>query len=443
MFEVILAVTIVSDKIGIGKGGRLPWYCPSELQIFREKTADSVLIMGKNTVRSLPKALVGRIILTLTTTLCDDLDTFYSLEDALAYAEKTYPHKKVFVCGGGKLYDYVFREMPSMISKLHLSVMKDPYECDTFVQFDMNLWSIEEKLEEKQFNYYLMKYTPHGEGQYLKLIKEILHKGKKKIGRNGETLSLFCQNMVFDLRDGFPLLTTKQMFFIGIIEEFLFFFRGETDTKKLEAKGINIWKENTSRKALDSLGLTDRKEGDMGPMYGFQWRNFNANVETKKGGTDQLEKVIDELKTDPDSRRIIMTTFNPAQADEGVLYPCHSIVIQFYVDGNDLDMYVYNRSADLFLGVPFNIASSALLLHFVSKITGYNPRYFYLTLGDVHIYDNLINQCRTQIERIPYTFPLLITPQTKSIGDVEALTSNDFKLENRRCYPPIKGEMRA
>ena len=180
-------------------------------------------------------------------------------------------------------------------------------------------------------------------------------------------------------------------------------------------------------------------------MYGSQWRHFNANLDdfdvetsTYRGGYDQLQYVINLIKTDSKSRRILMTTFNPAQADKGVLYPCHSIVNQFYVDGEFLDMTCYNRSSDLFLGLPFNIASSSLLLHIIAKLTGYKPRMFHLYLGDCHIYEPHIDAVKTQLERIPKSPP---TVSISEFNSVEELTYEHIILTNYKCDTSIKAEM--
>lgn len=287
------------------------------------------------------------------------------------------------------------------------------------------------------------------DSQYLNILKKVLDNGEEKIGRNGLTKSLFSESLTFDLRDGFPLLTTKKMFIRGIIEELLFFLRGDTDSSILEEKKINIWKGNTNRKFLDSIGKNKRKTGVLGPMYGYQWRNFNApyNEEThsavdKNLGIDQLSNLIDKIKKDPSSRRLVITDFNPSQADEGVLYPCHSLILQFYVSGNYIDMFCYNRSSDLFHGLPFNIASSSLLLMIIAKVTNLVPRKFNLTLGDCHIYESHYDSVKTQLNRIPYNFPQInINKELKTISDIEKLEFTDFSIENYKYHPSIKVDM--
>jgi thymidylate synthase len=219
-----------------------------------------------------------------------------------------------------------------------------------------------------------LKTENQEEQKYLDLMKDLLIEGNITSTRNGYTRSKFGTTLEFDLKNGYPLLTTKKMFFKGICEELLFFLRGDTDSKKLSNKGIKIWEKNTDRTFLDSMGFTQREEGDLGPMYGFQWRHFNAeyngcNEDYTEKGVDQLKYVLNELKTNPNSRRIIMTTYNPQQAKDGVLFPCHGISIQFNVQETE-DSYIVNlsqnqRSADYFLGLPFNIASYALLLELI------------------------------------------------------------------------------
>ena len=254
--------------------------------------------------------------------------------------------------------------------------------------------------------------------------------------------------MTYDLRSGFPLLTTKKMFLRGILEEFIFFLKGETDSTELSEKKVRIWEGNTTEEFIRNRGL-DYAQGVMGPMYGYQWRFFNADyqIDTNgkplppSGGVDQLANVIELIKNDPDSRRILMTAYNPEQAEQGVLYPCHSITIQFYVDEDFLDMFCYNRSNDAFHGVPFNIASSSLLLMVVAKLTGKIPRFFHMTMGDTHIYSEHLKQVEEQISRIPFRFPTLNIPDIHTLADLENLQSSDFILSEYQCHPAIKAEM--
>ena len=272
--------------------------------------------------------------------------------------------------------------------------------------------------------------------------------GIEKKGRNGITKSLFGKTIKFNLQDNFPLLTTKKMFFRGVVEELLFFIRGDTDSKKLEDKRIRIWNGNTNREFLDKLGKTDRKEGVMGPMYGYQWRNFNApydekNAKCSQKGLDQLKEVIHQIKNDPHSRRILLTDFNPLQAKDGVLYPCHSIIIQFYVIDGYLDMFCYNRSSDLFHGLPFNIASSSLFLSLIAMITNLKPRNFILSIGDAHIYESHYDSVYEQLSRFPYKLPKLSIKNVSSLEEIENMTYSDFKIEDYEYHLSIKAKLVA
>ena len=483
MFNLILAV---EKNYGIGINGVLPWYISEELSVFREKTKESILIVGRKTLEKLPK-LKDRTIFCISKSIdinCKNevVRVFQDIEDAIKEAKflANNLNKNIFVIGGNQIYNYFFKNYKNELL-VHISFINERYTCDTF--FDKNNlkdFYIIKKDDYELFSHFEMKYKKYGEKQYLDLIKDVLENGEKRKTRNAETISDFCKHLKFDLRDGFPLLTTKKMFLKGIIEELLFFIRGHTQSKKLEEKGINIWKGNTNREFLDANGFTDRKEGEMGPMYGSQWRHFNAIYDIKniysrgeneaiqdytvdgymiefkklcweKGyepelpefNIDQLKFVIEEIKSNPTSRRIMMTTFNPSQVQQGVLWPCHSITIQFYVQEDYLDMFCYNRSSDLFLGLPFNIASSSLFLMIIAQLTNLKPRYFNLSLGDSHIYSNHIEAVKEQLERSPYLFPKIDMPVFSSIEEVEKLKFEDFKITNYNYYPSIKANMVA
>lgn len=285
-----------------------------------------------------------------------------------------------------------------------------------------------------------------GEAQYLEILKDIMEHGDVRNGRNGETHSQFSKTLKFNLQEGFPLLTSKKMFLRGIFEELMFFIRGQTNTKILEEKNVNIWKGNTSREFLDNNGIEHYPEGQMGPMYGYQWRNFGAPMD-KRGkaiisGIDQLKDVVNKIRTEPNSRRLLLTTYNPSQVKLGVLYPCHSITIQFYVQDKYLDVFCYNRSSDIFLGLPFNIASTALFITLIAKITNLQPRHFTLSLGDAHIYKEHYDCVLKQICRTPYNFPTLkILKDIKTLEDVEKLEYKDIKIESYKYHPSIKAKM--
>lgn len=452
MLNVILAIDSTN---GLGKNNKLAWRIPEELRLFKKKTYNSVLISGRKTCDHLP-TLKDRIIFCVSrgykavTSDRNMLRCFSSIETALEEAKNM--NKEIYIIGGNEVYSYVFQNFKKEDIVVHLSILKNTYDCDTFFNRDLlkDFYICKETIND-EFVHYEMVYQKLGEFQYLNIVKDILVNGDGRTGRNGEIVSEFAKHLKFDLRDGFPLLTTKKMFTKGIIEELLFFIRGDTNSKLLEEKGINIWKGNTCREFLDSNGFAYRKEGEMGPMYGFQWRTFNkfygdgVNIVNNNEffGIDQLKNVINEIKDNPTSRRILMITYNPTQVHLGVLYPCHSIIIQFYVQNEFLDMFCYNRSSDIGLGLPFNIASSSLLLEIIAKLTCKTARYFNLTLGDAHIYSEHEASLLEQAGRIPYIFPKIQLPEFSTLEDVEGLTYKDFKIEGYISHGTLKMLMKA
>ncbi len=257
---------------------------------------------------------------------------------------------------------------------------------------------------------------------YLDLIQRVLDDGFEKKDRTGTgTISVFGHQMRFNLEEGFPLLTTKKMHLKSIIYELLWFLKGSTNVKYLQDNSVRIWNEWA------------KEDGELGPIYGYQWRSWPDN---KGGNIDQIKQVIESIKNNPDSRRHIVSAWNAGQIDEMQLPPCH-ILFQFYVADGKLSCQLYQRSADIFLGVPFNIASYALLTMMIAQVTGLKPGEFVHTLGDAHIYTNHIEQVNLQITRKPYSLPTMnINPDVKSIDDFEY---EDFELTDYQSHPLIKG----
>jgi thymidylate synthase len=236
-----------------------------------------------------------------------------------------------------------------------------------------------------------------------------------------------------DISKSFPLLTTKRVFWSGVAEELLFFISGKTDTKILEEKGVNIWKGNTSREFLDKRGLQHLEEGEYGKSYGYQWRHFGDKV-------DQLQELIDGIKKDPYSRRHYMTAWNPLELDNIPLPACH-LSCQFYVSpkNNKLSCQVYMRSCDIFLGLPFNIASYALLTYMICHLTNLQPHNLSFCLGDSHIYKNHIEQCKEMIVRDLKPLPTLKIK--REVKDIDDFKFEDFEVINYNPHPTIKAEM--
>lgn len=283
------------------------------------------------------------------------------------------------------------------------------------------------------------------EMQYLNLIRDIIDRGDRRDDRTGVgTLSIFGAQMRFNLRDNiFPLLTTKRVFWRGVAEELLWFIRGCTDARVLQEKGIKIWDGNSTREFLDKSGFTDREEGDLGPVYGFQWRHFGAQYKTSHEdysgqGIDQLNEVINRIKTNPMDRRIIMSAWNPVDIPIMALPPCHCLV-QFYVSNGHLSCQMYQRSADMGLGVPFNIASYALLTYMIAHVTNLKPGDFVHTLGDAHVYSNHVEPLKEQLERTPRPFPTF--KFKRQVDRIEDFTFEDFVIDDYNPYPKINMEM--
>lgn len=289
-----------------------------------------------------------------------------------------------------------------------------------------------------------------GEKPYLELLKDIIENGERREDRTGTgTLSVFGRQLRFDISKSVPIVTTKSFAWRTCIKELLWFMRGSTDATELSAEGVKIWDGNTTRNALDRRGLTHYEVGDIGPGYGFQWRHFGASYKGCKskdhgeGGVDQLQNVIDQLKNDPQSRRIFMSAWNPCKLDEMALPPCH-ISCQFYVtNSRELCCHMYQRSADGFLGLPFNIFSYTALTYILAKMTGLKPKELIISIGDAHIYLDHVDQVNEQLSRPPYDSPTLtVSDRVSTITNVEEVNVvDDFCLSGYKFHPPIKATM--
>jgi thymidylate synthase len=257
--------------------------------------------------------------------------------------------------------------------------------------------------------------------QYLSLLSDILENGVERPDRTGTgTLGVFGRQMRFDLRDGFPMVTTKKLHLKSIIHELLWFLAGDTNVRYLQENGVSIWDEWAD------------ENGELGPVYGKQWRSWA----TPDGRViDQISNLVDQIKRNPNSRRLIVSAWNPAEVDEMALPPCHCL-FQFYVSQGRLSCQLYQRSADVFLGVPFNIASYALLTAMLAQVTGYQPGEFIHTLGDAHLYLNHLDQAKTQLERQPKPLPQLrLNPDVK---DIFGFKFEDIVIEGYQSHPAIK-----
>ena len=438
----------------------------------------NAVIMGRKTWESIPqkfRPLKDRLNVVLTKK--SDLDVpdgvlvAESLEDAIAKVEAYEASKsiyKVFIIGGASIYKYALEN--ELCDKVILTEIHN-HEFDFFDEesgegfdtffpaFVRNKWSCSPLEDGKWFKHGDIRYrfrefvrpvsnsTNIEEMQYLDLIRHIIDNGTVKSDRTGTgTICSFGHTMRFSLRnDTIPLLTTKRVFWRGVAEELLWFIRGDTSAKSLQDKNIHIWDGNASREYMESIGLGHYAEGDLGPVYGFQWRHWGADYEgsdadyTNKG-VDQLYECIDKIKNKPWDRRIIMSAWNVGDVKKMALPPCH-MFCQFFVDtnSNELHCQMYQRSADMGLGVPFNIASYSLLTHLIARVCGLKAGDFIHVLGDAHVYSNHVDALKIQLERVPHKFPKLKFRTEKA--RIEDYEIDDFELEGYNPHKTIKMEM--
>lgn len=283
-------------------------------------------------------------------------------------------------------------------------------------------------------------HNSKNEQAYLDLLQHVMTNGTEKGDRTGTgTLSHFGAQLRFDLADGFPLLTTKKVHFKSIVYELFWFLSGSTHVDYLQQNNVRIWNEWAT---ADQTARFNRPAGDLGPIYGHQWRNYGATKREDgsydNDGVDQITEVIEQIKTNPNSRRLIVSGWNPKEADQVALPPCHTL-FQFFVADNKLSCQLYQRSADLFLGVPFNIASYALLTHMVAQVCGLEVGEFVWTGGDCHIYQNHREQVELQLTRSLYELPTLtLNPDIK---DIFAFSFDDISVEGYESHPAIKAKV--
>lgn len=487
-----LNLIFATDLNGLfGVNNRLPWNITNDLQHFNRITNgafdENILVMGRNTFESIPRKLDNRKLVVISKSI-NKVNPNYKLiydynyetyNDFINDIDKTFPNKKIFVIGGVSLIEETINKYWYLIDNIYYTEIQEHLVLDQisqnasifrYINKDIikkilnhvvkykttknNLDTISDK--NLELKYYHIKVPQHEEYQYLSLIKNCLENGDERQTRNAITYSTFNSTISFNLKEGFPLLTTKKVFMRGIFEELIFFLKGQTNSKILEEKGVNIWKPNTTKEFIENCKL-NYEEGDMGPMYGYNWVHFgypyeHCNTDYTDKGYNQLDYVINLLINDPHSRRILMTTYDPSTANKGVLYPCHSIVIQFYVKEIDGKYYVsmnmYQRSVDLACGLPFNIASNALLLNLIcdmlNKKIG-NTKYYHDTLniilGDIHVYSQHKENALEQIKRIPFEFPKLNIKQ--SYNDITQYKYDDIELINYQSHPAIKYDMVA
>lgn len=481
-FSIIVAYT--KNERGIGVNNALPWSIRADMKHFKEITTKKYegylgnsVIMGRKTWESLPdkyKPLRDRfnMVITSSSELCaKEKGTLSMLKERyvpslnyglfMSTSLTCSSALKNFVIGGAQIYkeaimldeceeiyvteidglpsmnyDAFFPEIPGYFKKVEESVVP-PTMGSPRLTYQKWVSCLDEKSDENQ---------------YLRLMYDILENGEKRDDRTGVgTRSLFGNQLRFSLADGtLPLLTTKKVFFRGVVEELLFFLRGDHDNRKLKTVGVHIWDGNTSREYLDKYNKQHIETDDLGLAYGVQWRAAGAKLEGIEAdyrgkGVDQIQECIDLIRDDPMSRRILFSAWNVKDSKDMALVACH-YSYQFYVSDvsgqKTLSCMMTMRSVDVFLGLPFNIASTGLLTILMARVTGCVPGEIVLNLGDTHIYESHIYQVREQAMRRACKFPKVrISKDIQTLSDIEGLMFKDFELIDYHSYPSIKAEM--
>jgi dihydrofolate reductase/thymidylate synthase len=463
MYKIISAFC---KNRGIGNAGKLPWNIKKDMAYFKNTTSFvsnkkkmNAVICGKNTWESIPskfRPLPNRLNIVVSTTMKpqENVIVCRNIDEVMDYVHDN--RKKIessYIIGGSSLYEQFLEK--DLVSDIYTTRIDKNYQCDKFMpEIDENKFKVYKTDLDSENGVYLkfehFKYQNKEEQNYLNLMKEIIDNGVPSGDRTGTgTNSVFGQMLKYDIRNGkLPLLTSKRTFIRGIIEEMLFFVSGNTDCTKLQEKGIHIWDGNTTREFLDNRGLNHLPVGDMGAGYGFQWRHFGAEykdckTDYKGQGFDQIQNVIDQIKNNPESRRIIISGWNPMDLSKMALPPCH-LSYQFYVnvDKKELSCLLYQRSSDYFLANNYNATGAIILTHMLANLCGLKTGEFTHFMGDTHIYKNHMEQCKTQMERSTHPFPkLVVNPSNREINDLSDFKYEDFKVVNYHPHPNIKGDM--
>jgi dihydrofolate reductase/thymidylate synthase len=457
MINIVVAFT--TKSFGIGKNNTIPWHLPEDLKRFQELTLNKVVVMGHKTYLSIPNhPLKNRVNIVVT----NNPHLYVSTKDVMFVSVAELDtlltsFKEVFIIGGTSVY----RKYMGIADKIYATLIEKEYDCDVifpienFGKYRIKTFSPKKVYNDVSYQFieYIKSDKKHGEYVYLEHMKDVLINGDIREDRTGTgTKSLFGGQLRFDISESIPMLTTKFVPFQLTVKELLFFLKGQTDCKILEKQGVNIWKGNTSREFLDKKGLVDYEEGDMGPMYSFiltsiglKYKGCNYDYSKDEGGINQLDKLIKGLKEDPWSRRHLMTTFCPTYAEQGVLYPCHGIVINaYYSEKNNnkyVSLHVYIRSSDGFLGLPINILSYSILTYIIAKKCGYLPYELIISFGDRHLYLNHLDQVKTQLERNILPFPVLKVNDSIIKKDFKDIELTDFEVIGYLSHPKISAPM--
>lgn len=436
MLSLIVAV---DSKFGIARDNTIPWYISNDLKHFKNITMNKDVIVGRKTMETLPK-LPGRTIHVATNG--NIMDIVNNLKG-----------KDVVIIGGSQIYKLLI----DLCDVIYITVIEKDYKCDLFfpkIPFFYKLENYSErKYDDKEgvwYRFYEYKsnknHVVNGEQDYIDICRKILDDGVYKLDRTGTGIfSTFGNKLNFDISKYTPLLTSKRVAWKSCINELLWFLRGSTNVKELQKVGCNIWNGNSSVEYKKSIGLDHLLPEDTGPIYGFNWRHFGAEYKdcytdyTGKG-FDQIEYLINEIKTNPNSRRLVLSGWNPCVMNKGILPPCHSLC-QFYVSNGTLSCQMYQRSADFFLGVPFNIFSYAVLTQIIAMKTNLQPGSLIIVFGDTHLYKDHLQQTKEQLSRQILTQPILNLDKSIIYKDMSDITIDDFELVGYFPHNTIKASM--
>jgi len=444
------AIVCVDNKFGISKDGVIPWHISEDLKHFKQKTMFRNVIMGRKTFENIP-SLPNRTVHVLSGN--KDIDNI------LKIFEKT---EEVFIAGGEKTY----KLLQTITDKIYITVIEKDYKCDKFfpkIPYCFKMSECSERYYNAHENvfYRFLTYNKldtecisrfqknewnFPEHQYLSICNNILKDCEPRMDRTGTgTLSSFGNKMSIDISENVPLLTTKRVAWKSCINELLWFLRGSTNVEELRKTGCNIWNGNTSNEYKKNVGLSHLLPEDCGPIYGFNWRHYGAeyidcHTDYTGKGIDQIEYIINEIKSNPVSRRLILNGWDSTKILKGILPPCH-LLAQFYVDGDKLSCQMYQRSADFFLGVPFNIFSYTVLTYIIAMKTGLKPHRLIMVFGDTHIYQNHIEQTVEQVNRSILSKPVLFLDDSIKNKDFDEITVDDFNIVGYFPHPSIKAIM--
>lgn len=482
-------VVCVDSNFGISKDGVIPWNYPKDRENFKIITTrgtKNLCIMGRKTFEciNLKSFRVKRDIIVVSKTIKDTESAVAVVPDfpsALRWATKNRdPYDSIFICGGSSIYEEAIRHPAA--EKVYINILNEDHECDNFVSsFNVVLsgkdgWQKSENNTGHDVYVRVNKF----ENDYNSLMKEIVETGDLRPNRTGvSTYSKFAQKLSYPLVDAFgrklmPLLTTKRVSYKLVLSELLWIMNGKTDIEFLLENKNHIWDGNSTREFLDQRGLNDYEVGELGPVYGFQWRFFGSPYMTNKEfketgvdssearldlyrqqGYDQLAAVIHSIKNDPFGRRHVVSAWNPPQLKEMALPPCH-FVFMFYVSCDNrasdnipkyLSCHLVMRSNDMFLGHPFNVASYATLTHIIASMTGLIAKELVITMNDCHVYSNHLDQVKEQHSRTPFWFPTMDwSEEIEQKINNDTINLDDFSMDsivisNYTCWKTIKASM--